>query len=541
MLLFRHTILVGVLALMGAPGGARRAPSVAELLAGPSMSAPAHAPARQDSAETVYATARDAFGRGDFRRAATLFEQVATRYPKSDRRLDALYWRAFSLYRAGSTTELRQARSSLATLRAADSTSYRRDGASLDTRICGELARRGDERCAATVERRADSVSFGDAIGDVVRAATSIAGTATKAALDAAASVMRDPELQMTIAEAGATARDAARDASRASSDAMRGLSRDMERAARDMDRTSGSSARGRSRSSSDCEDDEDDERVIALNALLQMDADRALPMLKKVMARRDKCAEVLRRKAVFLIAQKRSPESADLLIDAARNDPDAEVREQAVFWLSRVSDQRAVGFLRDLATKSGGDVEMRKKAVFSLSQMQGGSATLRDVARASDADPEVRGEAIFWLGQRGTAEDMDFLRTLYPQLTNHELKDKVLFAASRHKNTGDWLLTVAQDPKETTELRKQALFWAGRGGVAQEQLVSLYDKVTDADMKEQLIFVFSQRGSGPSFEKLLDIGRNEKNKDLRSKAVFWLSRSKDPRALKLLEDIINK
>ena len=63
-----------------------------------------------------------------------------------------------------------------------------------------------------------------------------------------------------------------------------------------------------------------------------------------------------------------------------------------------------------------------------------------------------------------------------------------------------------------------------------QEQLVSLYDRVSDRDMKEQLIFVFQQRGSGPAFEKLLDIGRNEKDKDLRSKAVFWLSRSKDPR-----------
>ena len=91
------------------------------------------------------------------------------------------------------------------------------------------------------------------------------------------------------------------------------------------------------SRGAQDCTDSDDDERVIALNALMQMDAERAMPLLKKVMARRDKCSEILRRKAVFLIAQKRTDEAADILVDAARNDPDAEVREQAVQWLSRV------------------------------------------------------------------------------------------------------------------------------------------------------------------------------------------------------------
>ena len=44
---------------------------------------------------------------------------------------------------------------------------------------------------------------------------------------------------------------------------------------------------------------------MAALNALLQMDADRALPILRRVLARRDTCSEILRRKAVFLVAQK--------------------------------------------------------------------------------------------------------------------------------------------------------------------------------------------------------------------------------------------
>jgi TolA-binding protein len=62
--------------------------------------------------------------------------------------------------------------------------------------------------------------------------------------------------------------------------------------------------AGGRQSTQAGCpSDDDDDPRVAALNALLQMDADAAVPILKQVLARRDPCSVVLRRKAVFIIA----------------------------------------------------------------------------------------------------------------------------------------------------------------------------------------------------------------------------------------------
>jgi hypothetical protein len=38
-----------------------------------------------------------------------------------------------------------------------------------------------------------------------------------------------------------------------------------------------------------------------------------------------------------------------------------------------------------------------------------------------------------------------------------------------------------------------------------------------------------------------MDIARTDKDRDLRGKAVFWLGQSKDPRAVKFLEDLISK
>ena len=81
--------------------------------------------------------------------------------------------------------------------------------------------------------------------------------------------------------------------------------------------------------------------KVAALNALQQMDAERARPILRRVLARRDTGSVCLRRKALFLVAQQDAAGTEDILLESVRNDPDAEVQRQAVFWLSEVDDER--------------------------------------------------------------------------------------------------------------------------------------------------------------------------------------------------------
>jgi len=116
--------------------------------------------------------------------------------------------------------------------------------------------------------------------------------------------------------------------------------------------------------------DDDDDMRIAALNGLMQMDAANAVPILKRVLAKRDPCSAGLRRKAVFILSQKHGEDVENILLDVARNDPDREVRSQAVFWLSQVPSDRAVEML-DSILRTSTDEEIQKKAVFALSQQQ--------------------------------------------------------------------------------------------------------------------------------------------------------------------------
>jgi len=443
--------------VMGAPRGIGSMPNAAAAVA----PTPAHSFATQppaamfpgDSADSLYRVARKALNDGDYRRAATLFRQIAEDYPSSRYAGDALYWQAFSLYRRGGSGDLHAALDALEAQRSKyPSAATHGDAAALATRINGELARRGDSNAATRVVQVADSAT--------------------------------------------------------------------------------------------NCRPREDDDmRVAALNALMQMDAQEALPVLRKVLARRDACSEALRKKAVFIVAQKEDSESADILLNVARNDPSNDVRESAVFWLGQVSGERSVSLL-DSILMSTKDENLQDKAIFALSQHGGERAgkILRDLIVQPNTSDDVKSRAIFALGHyRGEASDFAYLREIYPKLAKPELQEQVIQSMAQSDDPANrrWLLGIAEDAHEDVEIRKKALFWAGQGGVAIADLSSMYDRLPDEALKEQVIFALSQRGEREATDKLIDIARHDRNIELRKKAIFWLGQRDDPRVRKLLEDLI--
>ncbi len=453
----RVLVLLGAVSLLGshAPVAHAAVPAGARPLTLPPSWA------QQDPADSLYRAARATLNDGDYERAAASFHDLGARYPRSSYAADALYYEAFSRYRAGGTRNLRAALTALDTQRAQYAgASTRGDAAALATRIRGALARGGDADAAA-------------AVTDDARAA---AGPCP-----------------------------------------------------------GGSSSSG----------GDNDERVAALNALAQMGSEQATPMLQRVLARRDACSAPLRRKAVFLLSQQRSPETADALLRVVQTDPDREVREQAVFWLSQVHTPRAIELLTGFVNDAR-DPGLQEKAIFALSQQDSerGTQALRDIAERAGASEAVREKAIFWLGQGGnSAENAAFLRTLYGRLRSPELKEKVLFSLAQQHGPGNeaWLLDIAQNGRESLDLRKKAIFWASQSGVGLDQLNALYTHLTDRELREQLIFAYSQRREPGAVDQLLNIARHDADPELRKKAIFWLGQSRDPRAAQFLLTLLDR
>ena len=429
------------------------------------LSASAPAPwADDDPADSLYRVAREALNRNDYHRAATLFEQITTRFPKSTYAADAWYYRGFALYRAGGEDDLREA------LRALDMQRTRfpkartiSDANELRVRIRGELAKRGDAASAETV----------------------------------ASTAAESPECPR------------------------------------------GSGERG---------DNESDLRTAALNALLQMDSESALPIIRQVLLKRDACSAAMRKKAVFLLSQKSSSETESVLIDVVKNDPSRDVRESAVFWLGQVHTDKAAAALEDIATSSG-DIKLRERAIFALSQSNAprSSAFVRRIAESSDAPESLREKAIFQLGQHASAENADYLRSIFARLGKDTrgdgLRKKVLFSLSQMHGFGNdkWLLNVALDNTQSDDVRKHALFSAGQAGVSSGELIGLYDRLTDRELKYQLIWVMSDSRDRGATDKLVEIAQKDRDFDMRKKAIFWLGQKNDPRVKQILIDIITK
>jgi HEAT repeat protein len=109
-----------------------------------------------------------------------------------------------------------------------------------------------------------------------------------------------------------------------------------------------------------------------------------------------------------------------------------------------------------------------------------------------------------------------------------------------RGEGNDRWLMEVAADPKYSVETRKQAIFSAGQIRVPAAELAALYDKLTDREIKGQLIWVMSDRRDPTAVDRLIEIAKHDKDPEMRKKAIFWLGQSNDPRVKQLLLDIIN-
>lgn len=301
--------------------------------------------------------------------------------------------------------------------------------------------------------------------------------------------------------------------------------------------------ARAITRQASDPCGPDQEVRAAALNALLTMNSEQAIPILQEILKNKDTCSAELREQAVFLIAQKMDEESVDILLDLAHRDPDPDpdVREQAVFWLSQVPSEEAVQALESILVEST-DPDLQENAIFAVAQHKTGRSMeiLRSYAEGENRSVELREQAIFWIGQ--SPGGTDYLLSLWDRVRHPDLKEAVLFAVAQKggQEAREWLVARAMDRQEELEVRKNALFWAGqKGSFTLPELRELFHDFRDPELKEQVVFVASQRREAEAVDFLMEVAEDEANGELREQAIFWLGQSKDPRVPEFLLRII--
>jgi HEAT repeat protein len=449
-------------------------------------------------ADSLHRAGQAALTRREYQRAVDTYRELRRRYPRSPRVADAYYWEAFALQRLGGSTNLRVARERLQTQeRDHPNAGTMRDARSLRVRVERDLANGGDAEARAWLDERAERVD----VTAASPATPAVAGTPTTVPTPAAASNAR------------------ARGGRAGSPDAA----------------------------PEGCDQARFEEQAMAVQALFTMDRDRSVPILRRLMARRDPCAGPLRRQAIFILSQHAGddPEIVPTLLDVVRNDPDREVKRSALFALGQTGNSAAVPALAEILRNSN-DEELQRGAIFALSQTSDdrGTATLREFVQRTDAPDELIGHAVLFLGQKGAAEAA-FLRQIYPRLRSEQARKMVMMTLAQ---TGDaenarWLMDRVLDRNEDMEVRKSALFFVGTqsDAVDTRQIIGLYSPNLDVEMRRQILFVLSQRREPAATDKLLDVARNDPDRDLRKQAIFWLGQSGDPRAAELIERMLDQ
>lgn len=415
---------------------------------------------RSDPADSLYRVAREALNRGDYRRAAQLFNDLTHRYPGSSYAFVSGYFEAFSRYRIGTTDELEAAERALQALSertTPDARGWRRSDTDVDglrTRIRGALAMRGDVGAAEQVER--------------------------------------------TARQAGAS-----------------------------------------------CDQEDLMVRVEALNALSQMDAAAAMPILRRVLERHDECLVELRRRALFMLARRGDAEATSQLISTARNDPNPTVRMEAIGFLARMPGDAAVGALEDIL-RSSDDERVQRSAVRALMSSDNARARsgLRGLLDRRDAPEALRIQVLdSYTRDRGNADDADYLRALYTHAESERFKMALIGAIARigGKDNQEWLVGLVKNTNESTQLRSAALQRLARSDIPVTDLARMYDAADSRSLRQQLLAALASRKESEATDKLIDIARNSTDSDMRRQAVYFLSRRNDPRATKLLMELIEK
>jgi len=244
-----------------------------------------------------------------------------------------------------------------------------------------------------------------------------------------------------------------------------------------------------------------------------------------------------------------------DKLMQVSKNDSSVDLRQSALHWVGERSTAEALIQLYD----SERSVELKQGIVHSLYNLAGRqsagqaaqNAALDKLMQIAKNDPsmELRQSAIHWVGERSGAE---VVISLYDSQTNPEVKQSLLHSLAQKqsdaaiKKLGDVART---DP--STELRQTAIHLIAqrRGGEGVDTLIQLYDGEKNAEIKVSILHSLGVQAARPAapepspqkraLHKLFDVAKKDPSVELRTQAVHAIGQSKDPEAVKFIEDLL--
>ena len=313
-------------------------------------------------------------------------------------------------------------------------------------------------------------------------------------------------------------------------------------------------------------DDDPCEFKIVVLQALFQTDVQRGIvtasEWLKPGSTQTVRCKSA----ALTLLGRHGGKSVTPVILGVARSEPDLKLRARAISTLGATNDDSVVDALRDFALTSP-ENDIVEASLYALSKHTGDRAinVLSDIA-VSGKTLNQRKLAISSISARAGEPAVDALFRIYDGDQSVEIRKSVIFGFANRKSerVGNKLFEIARS-SENVELRKAAFGAISRrgGGKVIDFLLSLYDTEKSEELKDQILMSLA---SGTTFitssgyigyigqndmatsrlndqrvlDKLILIAK-DKNAPMerRKRVIGWLSRSKDPKVLEFLQELL--
>jgi HEAT repeat protein len=275
--------------------------------------------------------------------------------------------------------------------------------------------------------------------------------------------------------------------------------------------------------------ENDDDLKLIALQALQQSDPKRSVPILANLLE--GSSSPRVKERALFVLAQSNSPQARDLLAKIAKGgNPD--LQRKAIQYLGVHGGAESRALLADVYRTSS-DVDVKRRILRGF--MVAGDRERLLTAATSEQDAVLRAEAVRQLGVMGAHDE---LWHLYQKETSLDVKKQILQAMFVGGNATRLIELAKSEPNSDlrrTAVRNLGLLGEQRSGTA---LTDIYAADRDVEVRKAVIqALFIQQNA----EALVGLARKETDNTLRREIVQKLSLIKSKVALDYLMEVLNK
>lgn len=271
-----------------------------------------------------------------------------------------------------------------------------------------------------------------------------------------------------------------------------------------------------------------EEEKLMALNAILHSDPDRALPYIDKML--HGPGSPKIKDRALFLLGQSGSEKAAQVLLSVAKDNKDPNLQMRAIRYLGMSG--HGGGALKDIYT--GTTDPSVKKAVFQGWLMSGDKQDVLAVAR-QEKSPELRKEAIRYLGMMGGRNE---LREMYKSSPDPDTREAIVQGMMMNGDS-QGLAEIANTEKDPKVLDKAIKTIGMVGGQdSSTALMNIYNSHSDLETKKSVINALFIHNAA---KEMVAMARKETNPELKKAFTQKLSMMHSPEVTDYMMEILNK